>query len=89
MDRRNLTGAASRDQFFDVEPFVIPKVSLTGSNSERVDTRVLQVLYSLPTSPVIPLYVGQQMDVYIEAAKLPAGVVLDVDPSTIRRPFDD
>ncbi|MGL5096529.1 MAG: HlyD family secretion protein, partial [Planctomycetia bacterium] len=33
--------------FVRVEPFVIPKKSLTGDNNERVDTRVLQVLYEL------------------------------------------
>ena len=52
-----------------VEPYVIPKKSLTGDNSERVDTRVLQVVYALPGSRPIPLYVGQQMDVYLRAAK--------------------
>ena len=53
--------------FTRIEPYVIPKVSLTGSSTERVDTRVLQVIYSLtrPTDP--PLYVGQQVDVFIEA----------------------
>jgi HlyD family secretion protein len=54
-------------EFIRVEPYVIPKVSLTGSSTERVDTRVLQVIYSLerPTDP--PLYIGQQVDVFIEA----------------------
>lgn len=54
-------------EFIRIEPYVIPKVSLTGSSTERVDTRVLQVIYSLtrPTDP--PLYVGQQVDVFIEA----------------------
>jgi HlyD family secretion protein len=54
-------------EFIRIEPYVIPKVSLTGSSTERVDTRVLQVIYSLkrPESP--PLYVGQQVDVFIEA----------------------
>lgn len=54
-------------EFVRVEPYVIPKVSLTGASTERVDTRVLQVIYSLkrPESP--PLYVGQQVDVFIEA----------------------
>jgi len=54
-------------EFVRIEPYVIPKVSLTGSSTERVDTRVLQVIYSLkrPTAP--PLYVGQQVDVFIEA----------------------
>lgn len=55
-------------EFVRIEPFVIPKVSLTGAGTERVDTRVLQVIFSLarPDSP--PLYVGQQVDVFIEAA---------------------
>ena len=57
--------------FVRVEPFVTPKKSLTGSSTERVDTRVLQVLYSFPRR-VLPAYVGQQMDVFIEAADIPA-----------------
>ena len=52
--------------FVRIEPFVVPKRSLTGDSSERVDTRVLQVLYSFPRD-VIPVYVGQQMDVSIDA----------------------
>ena len=52
---------------------MIPKQSLTGSNTERVDTRVLQVLYALPKETAIPLFIGQQMDVYVEAAKPPGG----------------
>ena len=48
-----------------VEPFVVPKKSLTGDSTERVDTRVLQALYSFNRSS-IPAYVGQQMDVFIE-----------------------
>ena len=35
-------------KFVYVEPYVIPKQSLTGNNSERVDQRVLQVIYELP-----------------------------------------
>ena len=62
-----------------VEPYVIPKRSLTGDISERVDTRVLQVVYSLPDDRPIPLFIGQQMDVYVESAGPPAGVSLDTD----------
>jgi HlyD family secretion protein len=55
-------------RFVRVEPYVIPKRSLTGQNTERVDTRVLQAIYALePTDR--PLYVGQQVEVYIDAAK--------------------
>jgi RND family efflux transporter MFP subunit len=48
-----------------VEPFVVPKRSLTGDSTERVDTRVLQALYSFDRAR-LPAYVGQQMDVFIE-----------------------
>jgi len=48
-----------------LEPFVIPKKSLTGDSTERVDTRVLQALYSFDRKQ-LPIYIGQQMDVFIE-----------------------
>jgi multidrug resistance efflux pump len=60
---RNLSTDVS---FERVEPMVIPKKSLTGESTERVDTRVLQVLYRFPRA-ALPVYVGQQMDVFIEA----------------------
>jgi len=52
--------------FVRVEPYVIPKKSLTGGNTERVDTRVLQVIYAIDV-PNAPLYVGQQLDVSLDA----------------------
>lgn len=52
--------------FVRVEPFVVPKKSLTGENTERVDTRVLQVIYSVDATQD-RLYVGQQLDVFIDA----------------------
>jgi HlyD family secretion protein len=57
--------------FVRVEPFVIPKVSLTGAGTERVDTRVLQVIFSLDRPKDPPIYVGQQVDVFIEAPESP------------------
>ena len=53
-------------KFVRIEPYVIPKRSLTGESTERVDTRVLQILYSFERGK-LPIYVGQQMDVFIEA----------------------
>jgi multidrug efflux pump subunit AcrA (membrane-fusion protein) len=53
-------------QFVRFEPFVVPKKSLTGDSTERVDTRVLQVIYRIDGKD-LPLYVGQQMDVFIDA----------------------
>ncbi|MBL8484300.1 MAG: efflux RND transporter periplasmic adaptor subunit [Rhodocyclaceae bacterium] len=56
--------------FVRVEPYVTPKQSLTGSSTERVDTRVLQVIYSFERGS-LPAYVGQQMDVFIETPEQP------------------
>ena len=53
-------------QFERLEPYVVPKVSLTGQSTERTDTRVLQAIYSFDPA-ALPVYVGQQMDVFIQA----------------------
>ena len=51
--------------FVRVEPYVIPKRNLTGDSTERVDTRVLQVIFAL--HPGAHVYAGQQLDVFIDA----------------------
>jgi len=51
-------------EFVRIEPYVVPKRSLTGESNERVDTRVLQIIFRFEHS-ALPVYVGQQMDVYI------------------------
>jgi len=51
------------------EPYVIPKASFTGDPTERVDTRVLQVVYSYDPKDM-PSYLGQEVDVYIKADKI-------------------
>lgn len=56
-------------KFLYIEPFILPKTALTGDNQERVDTRVLQVVYSFERDN-LPIYPGQIMDIYIEG--LPA-----------------
>lgn len=52
-------------RFTRIEPYVVPKKSLTGDSTERVDTRVLQVIFEFDR-PATPVYVGQQMDVFIQ-----------------------
>ena len=64
--------------FVRFEPYVTPKRSLTGDNTERVDTRVLQVIYRVERADV-PLYVGQQLDVFIE------GQARDREPPSLAR----
>lgn len=51
--------------FVRVEPYIVPKSSFTGATYERVDTRVLQVLYSFEKGD-LPIYAGQVLDVFIE-----------------------
>ncbi len=75
-------------QFVKVEPYVVPKKSLTGDNTERVDTRVLQVIYSLPDKRPVPVFVGQQMDVFLKAATPPEALTLEADPDA-KLPFED
>jgi len=67
-------------RFVRVEPFVIPKRALTGENTERVDTRVLQVIYTIEVKRD-DLYVGQQLDVFIDAGSPPAQGA-DLTPAT-------
>jgi len=53
-------------RFERIELYVVPKTSLTGASAERTDTRVLQVIYSFDHA-ALPVYVGQRMNVYIQA----------------------
>jgi RND family efflux transporter MFP subunit len=52
-----------------VDPLVVPKVSLTGGGAERVDTRVLRVVYALDPAELarvgVHAYPGQQMDLFV------------------------
>jgi RND family efflux transporter MFP subunit len=70
-------------QFVRFEPYVLPKTSLTGDSTERVDTRVLQVIYGFHRGQ-LPIYVGQQMDIYIEAPAHPV-----FNETDTRRPWKE
>ena len=58
-------------QFERIERYVVPKTSLTGASTERTDTRVLQVIYSFDHG-ALPVYIGQRMNVFIQAPAVPA-----------------
>lgn len=51
--------------FVRAEPLVTPKTSLTNSATERVDVRVLQLIYQIPTDQ--GFFVGQQVDAFVKA----------------------
>ncbi len=52
--------------FIRIEPRIVAKALLTGGSIERSDVRVLQVIYGFDHGSW-PVYVGQEMDVYIDA----------------------
>jgi len=54
-------------EFVRVEPIFRPKRELTNDPLERVDTRVLQVLYKVSGEMRSGLFVGQRLDIFIEA----------------------
>jgi HlyD family secretion protein len=52
--------------FVRIEPQIVPKRSLTNSASERVDVRVMQIIFAVPTGDTT-FRVGQQVDAVISA----------------------
>jgi HlyD family secretion protein len=52
--------------FVRIDPYIVPKRNLTGDNTERIDVRVLHVIYRFQPPP-FPVYVGQQVDVFINS----------------------
>ncbi len=54
-------------QFVRVEPMIVGKTSIAGNGSEKIDTRVVQIIYSFDNK--FGILVGQEMDVYIKSDK--------------------
>ena len=52
-------------EFVRVEPYVTPKISLSDERQERVDLRVLPVIFRFEAAEGQPVYPGQLVDVYI------------------------
>jgi len=53
-----------------VEPYAHPKQQLSGNSTEKVDTRIVEVVYRIE-GDTENLMVGQQMDVFVESSKGP------------------
>jgi HlyD family secretion protein len=56
-------------QYVRVQPYVSPKIELSDERQERVDLRVLPVIFKLTKPSDLQLYPGQLVDVYIGAAR--------------------
>jgi len=55
-------------EFVRVEPFLVNKQNLTNEITEKVDTKVLQIIYRIIKNDS-NLFVGQQLDVFIETKR--------------------
>lgn len=79
-------GSVVRDvplRLLRVEPYARPKLDLTGSNIERVDTRVIDVLFEVTQTPAdAPLLPGQAVDVFIEGPQAAPATPTDGSAST-------
>ncbi len=53
-------------EFVRVQPYVTPKIELSNQRTERVDVRVLPVIFRFEKPKNVELYTGQLVDVYIE-----------------------
>jgi HlyD family secretion protein len=65
---RGLATVRVRAEFVRAEPLIVPKRSLTNSATERVDVRVLQLIYRLPDTTA-GFFTGQQVDAFVPARK--------------------
>jgi multidrug efflux pump subunit AcrA (membrane-fusion protein) len=63
---RGAAGRRTQVSFVRAEPLIVPKRSLTNASTERVDIRVLQLVYALPQQ-ARGYFVGQQVDGFVPA----------------------
>ena len=54
-------------EFVRVQPYVTPKIELSNQRTERVDVRVLPVVFRFEPPKETHVYPGQLVDVYLEA----------------------
>jgi multidrug resistance efflux pump len=72
--RAKIRGDATQEEiplrFVRLEEHVVPKTALTGANAERIDTRVVQVIYAIEPNHRLDhekrVLVGQVLDVFID-----------------------
>ena len=54
-------------EFVRIQPYVTPKIELSNQRTERVDVRVLPVIFRFTPPKDLHVYPGQLVDVYLEA----------------------
>jgi HlyD family secretion protein len=53
--------------FVRIQPYISPKIELSDAREERVDLRVLPVIFRFDPPKNLTLYPGQLVDVYVDA----------------------
>jgi HlyD family secretion protein len=53
--------------FVRIQPYISPKIELSDAREERVDLRVLPIIFRFEKPKDMNLYPGQQVDVYVSA----------------------
>ena len=59
------TSISATLEFVRVQPYVSPKIELSNQRAERVDVRVLPVIFKFEQTKKLNLYPGQLVDVYV------------------------
>lgn len=54
-------------EFHSIQPFTIPNIELSNQRNERVDVRVLPIIFKFKKPDDINLFPGQLVDIYIKA----------------------
>ena len=65
---RGITGETAPLKMVRIEPLALPKQDLVNSTTERVDTRVVEVVFEVTGVTRARLFPGQVVDVFIDAS---------------------
>lgn len=56
-------------QFVSIQPYTIPNIELSNERAERVDVRVLPIIFKFKKPTDMKMYPGQLVDIYIKGKK--------------------
>ncbi len=68
---RGVNNAGIALQFVRIQPYVTPKIELSNQRTEKVDVRVLPILFRFRIPAHLRIFPGELVDVYIGARKTP------------------
>lgn len=63
---RGLTNYGIPLEYVGIQPFTIPNIQLSDERNERVDVRVLPIIFKFPKPKDINIFPGQLVDIYLK-----------------------